>query len=63
MKNRKKKEATKKYNAKAYDNITIRVPKGNKAVIQKYADELSISLNRFVISSIEYAMEKDIFKE
>ena len=57
------KEATKKYNAKAYDNITIRVPKGNKAVIQKYADELSISLNRFVISSIEYAIEKDIFKE
>ena len=57
------KKATMKYIKNNYDEIKVRVPKGNKAVIQKYADELSISLNRFVISSIEYAMEKDIFKE
>ena len=57
------KKATMKYIKNNYDEIKIRVPKGNKAVIQKYADDLSISLNRFVISSIEYAMENDIFKE
>ena len=57
------KKATMKYIKNNYDEIKIRVPKGNKAAIQKYADDLSISLNRFVISSIEYAMENDIFKE
>ena len=32
------KKAVKKYNEKSYDEIKLRVKKGNKEIIQKYAE-------------------------
>ena len=39
------KEATKRYLAKAYDEIKIRVPKGEKAFLQDFAARHNTSLN------------------
>lgn len=41
-------KATNKYNAKAYDNLRIVVPKGRKAEIEAYAKERGISVNALV---------------
>ena len=45
--------ATKKYDSKAYDQITIRVPKGKKDEIQKAADMVKLSLNAYICKSVE----------
>jgi len=37
-----------RYNAKAYDQLPIRVPKGKKAVIDAYAKERGVSVNGLV---------------
>ena len=41
-------DATNRYNAKAYDNLRIVVPKGRKAEIDAYASEQGISTNALV---------------
>lgn len=41
-----------KYNAKAYDPISIRVPKGQKDLIAEYAKAKGYSLNAYVIKLI-----------
>ena len=33
------KRASEKYNSKAYDELKIRVPKGNREIIKKYVDD------------------------
>lgn len=33
------KRASAKYNSKAYDELKIRVPKGNREIIKKYVDD------------------------
>lgn len=48
-----------KYNAKAYDDIRLRVPKGQKEVIQAYAEQQGESLNGFLNRLIAEAMGKD----
>ena len=48
-----------KYNAKAYDDIRLRVPKGQKEVIQAYAEQQGESLNGFLNRLIIEAMGKD----
>lgn len=50
------KKATAKYMAKAYDEIKIRVKKGQKAVIQAHAQSKGLSLNAYIISLIEKDM-------
>ena len=37
-----------RYNAKAYDQMPIRVPKGRKATVEQYAQEHDISVNGLV---------------
>ncbi len=37
-----------RYNAKAYDELKIRIPKGQKATIQAAADKEGESINSFV---------------
>ncbi len=48
-----------RYNAKAYDEIKVRVPKGRKAELQAHAEERGESLNRFVTRAIDETIERD----
>ena len=48
-----------RYNAKAYDEIKVRVPKGNKEEIQAHAQAHGESVNAFIGRAISEAMERD----
>lgn len=41
-----------RYNSKAYDDIKVRVKKGEKALIQKQAEQEGKSLNSFIVDCI-----------
>ena len=45
-------EAVNRYSKKAYDDLRIRVKKGQKEIIQARADELGKSLNGYVTDLI-----------
>ena len=47
------KEATKRYQAKAYDEIKFRVHKGEKAKLQELAADNGYSLNSFITEAVE----------
>lgn len=49
-------KATEKYLEK-FDEIRIRLPKGQKAVIQGYCESCGKSMNEFVKSAIDQAMD------
>jgi len=53
------KEATARYNKKAYDRIDVVVPKGQRQVIKDFAASQGKSLNRFICDAIEYQMNKE----
>ena len=53
--------ASKKYHEK-FDNLQIRVPQGEKAVIADHAASQNESLNTFVRRAISETMERDQFK-
>ena len=46
-------KASAKYNAKAYEQIIIRVKKGEKATLQAIATNQGMSLNSFITTAIE----------
>ena len=48
-----------RYNAKAYDEIKIRVYKGEKEKIKSHAESNGESINGFVKRSIDETMERD----
>lgn len=48
-----------RYNAKAYDEIKVRVPKGHKDVVKAYAEKHRESLNGFIQRAIDETMERD----
>lgn len=48
-----------RYNKKAYDEMKIRVKKGQKATIEAYAKAHGKSLNGFVSEAIDKAMTSD----
>lgn len=49
-----------RYNAKAYDEIKLRVPKGQKDAIKAHADAYEGgSVNAFIQRAIKEAMERD----
>ena len=50
--------AKNKYNAKAYDNIRILVPKGKKDIIKSFAEGQGESLNKFINNAIDEAIKK-----
>ena len=52
-------EANKKYNAENYDEIKLRVHKGQKELIQAHAEQRGESLNGFVLRAIKLAMALD----
>lgn len=48
-----------RYNAKAYDEIKVRVDKGKKDVIKNHAEAQGESVNGFINRAIEETMERD----
>lgn len=50
------KEATARYNKKAYDRIEIKVKKGRKFEIVQYALKQKKSVNQFIVDLIEKEM-------
>lgn len=48
-----------RYNAKAYDEIKVRVPKGKKDIVQDHAARIGESVNAFINRAIDEAMERD----
>ena len=50
------KEATARYNKKAYDRIDVIVKKGQRQIIKDFAASQGKSLNRFICDAIEYQM-------
>lgn len=57
------KEATARYNKKAYDRIDLIVPKGKRQVIKDFAASQGMSLNKFICHAIEHQMGKKLKKE
>lgn len=53
------KEATARYNKKAYDRIDVIVPKGQRQIIKDFAASQGKSLNRFICDAIEEQMNKE----
>lgn len=52
------KEATARYNKKAYDRIDVIVPKGRRQIIKDFAASQGKSLNRFINDAIDCQMNK-----
>jgi len=52
-------KAVAKYNAKNYDRIEVKVPKGKKEAIQNCALAAGESLNVYVSTAIDERMERD----
>lgn len=53
------KEATARYNKKAYDRIDVIVPKGKRQKIKDFAASQGKSLNRFICDAIDFQMVED----
>ena len=53
------KVATAKYEAKVYDKILLRLPRGKKETIQAHAEAHSESVNGFINRAIAEAIEGD----
>lgn len=53
------KEATARYNKKAYDRIDVVVPKGKRQIIKDFAAAQGKSLNRFICDAIDEQMKKE----
>ena len=52
------KEATARYNKKAYDRINVIVKKGQRQIIKDFAASQGKSLNRFICDAIDAEMNK-----
>lgn len=50
------KEATARYNKKAYDRIDVVVPKGKRAVIKAFAAAHGVSVNKLINDAIDRVM-------
>lgn len=51
------KEATARYNKKAYDRIDVVVPKGKREAIKDFAASRGLSMNKFINDAIDQAMQ------
>ena len=54
-----RRKANERYNAKAYDEIKVRVPKGHKAELHAHAEQRNESLNGFINRAIDAQLERD----
>ena len=55
-------ESIKRYEDKAYDKILVRMPKGQKELIQAHAEAQGESTNGFINRAISETMERDKVK-
>lgn len=46
-------QAVNRYSKKAYDDVRVRVKKGQKEIIQKRAEQLNKSVNSYITDLIE----------
>ena len=53
------KKAAEKYLKNSVDDIKIRVPKGEKAIIKAHAEQRNESMNHFIIRAINETMTRD----
>ncbi len=51
--------AASKYLKESVEDIRIRVPKGQKAIIKEHAESQGESMNAFVIRAIDETMQRD----
>lgn len=51
--------SAKKYLTETVEDVRIRVPKGEKAVIKSHAENQGESMNQFVTRAIKETMERD----
>lgn len=58
-----RRRANEKYNAKAYQEIKIRVPKGKKSILAAHAETQGESLNKFINRAIDETVERDNAKK
>ena len=58
-----RRRANEKYNAKAYQEIKIRVPMGKKSILAAHAETQGESLNKFINRAIDEAVERDNAKK
>ena len=56
---RAQQEPTARYEAKVYDKVLVRLPKGHKAEIQAHAEARGESVNGFIGRAIDETMERD----
>lgn len=54
-----RRKASAKYLKESVEDVRIRVPKGQKAIIKAHADSQGESMNQFVIRAINETMERD----
>lgn len=54
-----RRRANAKYLSETVEDVRIRVPKGQKAIIKAHADNQGESMNQFVIRAINETMERD----
>lgn len=57
------KEATARYNKKAYDRINVIVRKGQRQIIKDFAARQGKSLNRFICDAIAFQMQQELAQE
>lgn len=51
--------ATAKYEAKVYDKLLLRLPKGQKEIIQDHAATVGESVNGYIVKAISRRMEAE----
>ncbi|MBS5933729.1 MAG: hypothetical protein KIC94_12750 [Clostridiales bacterium] len=54
-----KKQANERYTKKTYDEIKIRVPKGQKEIIKDHAESMNESTNAFINRAIDHTIKLD----
>ena len=52
-------QAVNRYSKKAYDDVRLRVKKGQKEIIQKRAEELNKSVNNYIVDLIEEDLKRN----
>lgn len=52
-------KATSKYISKAYDQVSLRVPKGKREIYKAHAERKGKSLNALIIELLEKDMQED----
>ena len=51
-------QAVNRYSKKTYDDVRLRVKKGQKEIIQKRAEELNKSVNSYIVDLIEEDLKR-----